>query len=89
MGSGGDGAVGVVAQVRCHVVDQRWGDQRFVALHVDDDGVIGQPQHGGHFGQTVGAGCVVGTREHGFHVMLHAGVGDRRCIGGNHHARGG
>ena len=63
-------------------IDGRRIEQRFVALHVDDD-VAGQL--GGELGQPVGAAEMIGTRQAGDAAEALDGVDDPLVVGGDDH----
>jgi len=61
-----------------------WLEQRFVALHIDHDGVVAEAQHARGLGQSIGAGCVIGAREDGFDAVSCDDVDDALVVGRDH-----
>src|SRR5690606_10824320 len=86
-GTGGNGGIGAGGKQVGHGIDDVRVDERFVALHIHHDGVIGQAQQGSGLGEAVGAGGVVGSREQGLEAMCLNGSCDGVVVGGHHHAR--
>lgn len=84
-GSGGgdhfDG--GIIAQSAGEFVDEGRGDERFIALHVDDDAVIGEGLGG--LGDAIRAAGVIGISKDGFGSERSGGLSDAGIIGGNDH----
>src|SRR5690606_13486948 len=73
---GGDGA------------DAGGGGEGFVALEVDDDGVVAPAGDVGAFGEAVGAGLVVGRGHGDLDAAAVEGVGDALVVGGDAHFAG-
>ena len=88
VGGGGDRAVGRRGESLGHRTHERRRDQGLVALHVDDDLRVAQPEPSGRLGEAVSARGVVGAG----HDRLEAGrrhrVGDALRIGRHGDPRG-
>lgn len=89
LGQGSDGGLRVRRQVGRHLVDERRGDQRLVALDVDHDGIAGQAEPGSDFLQAIGAGVVLGTCQQRLGAEPLARRQDAFVVGGDDHAAGG
>ena len=65
---------------------ERGRDQRLVALHVDHDVVVREPEQRSGFGEAVGAGGMIGARHHAAdrRAAAHRG-GDALVVGGDVH----
>ena len=85
---GGDTGLRIGCQVGCHLIDDHRRNQRFVALHVDHDGIGRQTELAGHFSQAIGAGVVILTSQQHLGAKGLAGLDDARVVGGDHHTAG-
>jgi hypothetical protein len=63
------------------------GDQRLIALHVDDDFLISPAKMSGNFLQAVRTGRMPGRSHHPTGAGMVGGVGDTLIIRGNDHGR--
>ena len=84
-GDGGDGGRGFLEKGADGGVDNFRIQQRFVALHVDEDLAI---DVGGDFGDPLGSGAVVGAGHAGFAAEGFYSFNDALVIGGHDDAGG-
>ena len=68
--------------------DQRWREQRLVALHVDDDRVVGEPELAGSLREAVGAGRMIGARDAARDPVSFDRRADALVVGSDDHALG-
>ena len=73
----------MLGQIARDLPNQLRVNQGFVPLHVDDNLVIAPAALLHHFGNTVGAGRVIGTCHDGFVTMHRRSLGDAGVIRGN------
>ena len=71
-----------------HGTDRRGRRQRFITLQVDHDAGIRPAAQAGTFGQTVGAGSMLGRGHAGGDTQRFDGGGNALVIGGYHHFAG-
>lgn len=88
-GQGSDGSFWVCCQVGCYLVDECWGDQWFVVLDVDYDGIVGQVELGSDFFQVIGVGVVFGMCQQCFGVEFLVCCQDVFVVGGDDYVVGG
>jgi hypothetical protein len=71
-----------------HAIHERGIEEGLVALHVDDDVAVGEPQACGGLGEPVGAGRMVLARHADLDAMALARIAHHRVVGGDHDAGG-
>ena len=71
-----------------HLVDDRGRNQRLVALYIDHDMIIGQPQGLSHFLQAIRTGRMRSGGHTVFSAKTVRCAGDALIVGGNHHPAG-
>jgi len=69
------GTFRVLGQMRRYRVHQTRIDEWLVALHIDDDRVVGPPLLDGHLGETIGASRVIRTRQGDIEAVRGDGIG--------------
>ena len=79
-----DRGIGVRAQLLGDFADQRGFEQRLVALDVDHDRLVFELQLRGSLREPVGAGRVVGAREHSIDPVLRRGHANALVVGRHH-----
>ena len=84
---GCDRRIRVCCEVVCDPADQTRRNQRLVALHIDDDCVIGKALRRRDFGDAVGARSMVRTRHHCRAAMRLCGAHDISVISGDNDFR--
>ena len=89
MGCRGHGGRGCVGQLLGNGSRQGRVDQRFVALYIDDNGLIRQLQQGAGLRQPIAAAGMLGAGEDGFHAKICAGMHDARVVCRHHNTCGG